>query len=492
MQMDFLDPRRKRAHRRRLFLGYALMSIVVALGTMIVLYLAYGFDIDRKTGNLIQNGIVFVDSKPQGANIYLNEVEQGSRTDTRMVLPAGTYTIRIEAEGYRHWERTFNLSGGQIQRLVYPLLLPNNLETSDVQQYDLLPGFATQSPDRRWVLVQRPTTTYQFDVYDLNNPEANPKSIVVPPNILTDPSAESSLSLVEWSNDNRHVLFKRTYGAITEFLMIDREQPSESFSINKTFGISPEVISLRNKHYDKFYYQTEVPGVLRIADLGNKTISAPVLENVIDYSTYGDDIIVYATQEDVEPGKTDFRILEGDKTYVLKTIKESNNYLMDVSKYDGEWYYVVGSSSENITSVYENPLSALKNQTKTPLLITALMRLDNPQFVSFSANTQFIGVQSGNEIVTLDLYENHQYRLKLDQQIPTAQQIKWMDGHRYIYTVDDQSYIVDFDGSNVQTLVTSRLRSGPFFDRDYDNVLTFEESKADGNKKALTITVIDD
>lgn len=493
MQMDFLDPRRKKAHRRRLFFGYLLMSIVVTLGTIIILYLAYGFDIDRQTGSLIQNGIVFVDSKPQGARITLNGVEHRNKTDTRMVLPAGTYTIKIEAEDFRHWERTFNLSGGQIQRLVYPFLIPNNFVTTDVSQYDSIPGLATQSPDRRWVLVQRPTTTYQFDVYDLNDPEKEPQQIIVPPTILTDPSAPASLKYVEWSTNNRHVMFERTYGeGEREFILFDREEPSESVNINTTFGISPEVISLRNKHHDEYYYLESTPGVLRVADLGNRTISAPLIDGVIDYKSYGDDIVLFATQKDVEPGKAEFRILENDKVYTLKSVKESDNYVMDVSKYDNKWYYVAGSSAEDMAFVYENPLPALKNETRTPLIVLSIMRLQNPRFVSFSANTQFIGLQSGSELLTLDLYENHQYRIKLDKDIPLAQKIRWMDGHRYIYSVNDQSYIVDFDGSNEQTLVTSRLNPGPFFDRDYDNVFTFEESKSDGNKKALTMTVIDD
>ncbi len=116
----------------------------------------------------------------------------------------------------------------------------------------------------------------------------------------------------------------------------------------------------------------------------------------------------------------------------------------------------------------------------------------HPRFVSFSAGTQFIGLQSGNKLLTFDLEKDHQYRLDLAVPVPVEQEIKWMDGHRYIYSFEGQSYIVDFDGSNEETLVTSLLDSGPFFDRDYDNVFTFEGSKSQPDKKALTITVIDD
>src|SRR5690606_11607989 len=132
--------------------------------------------------------------------------------------------------------RTFSLDGGQIQRLVYPFLILNVLQTSDVSQYDVLPGLTTQSPDRRWLLVQHPGGTYQFDVFDLAEPEEAPEIVVVPPNILTNPGANSSIKLTEWSNDNRHVVFERTYDNTSEFILLDREKPQESININTTFG----------------------------------------------------------------------------------------------------------------------------------------------------------------------------------------------------------------------------------------------------------------
>lgn len=490
--MDFLDPRRRRAHRRRLKIGYALMSILVAFGTLVVMYLAYGYDIDRKTGNLIQNGIVFVDSKPGNAKVFVNNVQQSGDTDMRLALPAGVYTIRIEANGFRHWERTFNLEGGEIRRLIYPILIPNQFITTDIATFDAMPSLAMQSPDRRWVLVQRPAQTYQFDVFDLSSPEKAPESIIIPPGILTDPSASAVLQMVEWSNDNRHVLLKRVFGDKTEWIVFDREDPGESFNLNTDLGISPVEVSLRDKKFDQFYYLESKPGILRNANADNKTISAPLIDKVIDYRTYGDHTILYVTKDKVPTGRAEFRIRDDGKTYTLKQASESDHYVLDLSRFDDKWFYVAGSSKDDIVSVYENPVDSLKSDSDEPLLVTALMRLKNPRFVSFSANTQFIGLQSGDSLLVIDLEDAHQYRTNLDQDIALDQKLRWMDGHRFIYTINSQSYIVDFDGSNKNTLVTSRMKYGPFFDRDYDNVFTFEDSKSDFTKKAFTRTIIDD
>ena len=487
--MDFLDPRRRKAYRRRLFIGYALMSIVIALGTLLVLYLAYGYNVDRENGEFIQNGIVFVDSKPKGATVYVNDVAERSTTDTRLVLPQGDYTIRLEAPGFRTWQKSIKLQGGQIERMVYPLLLPNSLITSDIQTYDATPQIASQSPDRRWVLVQKPGQTYKFDVFDLNNPESPQTQIAVPVAGLTKPSAEATLEIVEWSNDNRHILIKRSYEGVHEYIMFDRERNGDSVNLNSTLGITPAKVSLKDKRPDQIYFLDAVPGSLRSADTKARTISAPLLNAVIDYTSYSDDIVLFVTREGSETSKADFKVLESDKIVNIRTVTESDKYVMNVSKYQDEWFYVVGAAKDNVVFVYKNPLPALKNNQKSQLNVTVL-GIENPRFVTFSANTQFIAVQSGKTIRTLDLEYDRQHKFTLDQDIPLNQEVKWMDGHRFLYAQNQQSHIIDFDGANKQTLVTTSTANGPFFDRDYNNVYTLEGSKTDKSKVAFTLTVI--
>lgn len=490
--MDFLDPRLRRAHRRRLMIGYVLMGIVVGIATLLIVYLAYGYDIDRKTGNLIQNGIVFVDSNPRGARVYLNDVQQSSSTDLRLALPAGVYTIRLERDNYRTWERTFNLRGGEIERLVYPYLIPNDFVTNDVYAYDVTPALVTQSLDRRWVLVQKAGQTYQFDLFDLDDYQKAPTTILLPLSILTEPTAESSISVIEWSSNNRHVLIKRSFNQSSEYLLLDRESPNESINLNVTLGISPAEIRMRNKRQDQFYYLDASAGTLRIANTRDRTLSAPIATGVIDYRTYGDDMIIYVTYENTEDNKASFRIIENNQVYTLRTASRSDKYILEIARYEDKWYFAAGSNVDDLVSVYRDPIPALKAQTTTPLIVAATIRLDDPKFISLSENSQFIMVQSGNKFLSLDLEDTTQYRTSLTHDILPGQKLEWMDAYRLLFTVNGQSYIIDFDGSNEETLVTSKLAPGPFFDRDYNNVYTFEDSKSTQSKQALTRTIIED
>ena len=88
--MDFLDPVKIRRHKIRLITGYALLGVAIFLTTTVLIFLAFGYGVG-KDGQIIQNGLVFVSSKPNPAQINLNGNNTGSSTNARLQLPAGQY-----------------------------------------------------------------------------------------------------------------------------------------------------------------------------------------------------------------------------------------------------------------------------------------------------------------------------------------------------------------------------------------------------------------
>src|SRR3990167_10141226 len=103
--MDFLDPVKKRAQNRRLTIGYILVAIALALGSLVILFRTYGYDLDRKTGRVIQNGLIYLSAAPDQATVYLNGKNEG-KTDARLTKPAGRYKIKLHSEGYKPWQKT--------------------------------------------------------------------------------------------------------------------------------------------------------------------------------------------------------------------------------------------------------------------------------------------------------------------------------------------------------------------------------------------------
>ncbi|MBX4188821.1 PEGA domain-containing protein, partial [Candidatus Saccharibacteria bacterium] len=167
--MDFLDPRKRRAHNIRLIVGYVLVAIVIGLATVIIVYGANGYGINTKTGQIVQNGLVFADSNPNGAEVFLNGTDRNTTTSARLILPAGTYTLAMKKEGYRDWSRKFLLNEQSVARFVYPFLVPTKPIATNLKTYASAPGLITESPNQQWLLVennQASSTSPLFDEYD--------------------------------------------------------------------------------------------------------------------------------------------------------------------------------------------------------------------------------------------------------------------------------------------------------------------------------------
>lgn len=473
--MDFLDPKKKRARSVRLAIGHSLMGILVVIGTYILVSQAYGFDVDTKTGAVIQNGLAFIDSAPDGAKIFMNGDLQKSNTNTRLALPEGHYSIEIQKEGYRSWKRDFNLLGGTVERFTYPMLIPNDLKSTNIQAFTGLPSLGLQSPDRRWVLVANSPTLGTFTQYDLNtlkDKKPTPSSVVFPATIFTTAAGAHSLELVEWSTDNKHVLVKHNFSTGSEFLMLNRDEPGSSININKTLNLNPTKIALRDKRFDELYLYTSAGGVLQSVTMKDK-VATPVLTGVISFKPHGNDVLLYSQNVPGDLTKTRVSLKEGDKTYIVREMPAAANVPLEIARYSGSWYVAVGSDAEQKAYVYKDPADFLDHQKdKKPVPITVLKATGPINVLAFSQNTRFIMVNNGQHFSVYDAENDKTYSYNVAEQFDQTVKPEWMDGHRILVNASGKTMIFDFDGVNVQTLTANEKTLPVSFNRDYTYMYT--------------------
>lgn len=487
--MDFLDPDKKRKHAIRLYIGYFLVAIALTLASLILLYRSYGYDVNRKTGEVVQKGLVFVDAHPESAEIFLNGQLQKDRTDTRMELPVGHYELELKRQGYRSWKRSFDLEGGKIERFIYPTLFPDKLVTKDTQLYNDTPGFSTVSPDRHWALVLRSSSLTAFDVYDISKDEPTVTTINLPANILTSAPGTQGYSLVEWSTNNRHVLLKHHYAGKYEFVVVDRENPAQSYNVNRALSLEPTIVNLKDKSHEQLYVYQSATQLLQIADMKDKKVT-PFLNKVVAFKSHGKDAIIYVTDDAKKPGELAVRIREGDKEYHVQYLKPQTEYLLELAKFDGHWFAVVGIKSEGTTRVYKDPIEQAKKTNQKDVTPIAVLRVQDPYSVSFSANARFVAAQGGSHFAVYDAETDRKFTYDTKLAVQPGQVATWMDGHRLILNIDNKVLIFDYDGINMQTLMPISVGHLPLFNRDYTFVYTVASSVSVPNKPALTQTAL--
>ncbi|MFI5270507.1 MAG: PEGA domain-containing protein [Candidatus Saccharimonadales bacterium] len=485
--MDYLDPRKQLEQNVILITGYILIAISITIATLVLVYQAYGFGLNQN-GTIIQNGLVFFSSQPNPANIYINGKLNPSTTNTRLILLSGGYNVTIAKNGYRDWSRRIVFDAGAVEHFDYPFLFPKSLTTSQVKQYSSPPALSTQSPDRRWILVEQPGSITNYSLLDLKSP-AKPveTTITIPSSILSKATSGESMQYDEWADDNQHVLLTHMFDGKTEYILVDRNNPSLSVNLNTVLGTNPSKLSLIDKKYDKYYVYNTTGGVIESGSLSGGNILTPYLQNVLAYESYGSNTMLYVTPTNAPTGKVLLNILEGTQTTTIRQLPVSSSYLVDLTQYSGTLYVVGGSSSDNRLYIYQDPASQYQNQDGI-IVPSQVLQIDNPNYVSFSDNAQFIVAENGTSFAIYDIENSKYYSYTTSPALDLPQQhAVWMDGDRLTYIGTNKMIVFDYDGTNQQTLMSANGGYIPEFSSNYKYVYTFSPLKSE-NKIELDRT----
>lgn len=480
--MDFLDPKKRRNHRIRLTVGYFLVAIVVLEISYLVFLMSTGLGIDRQTGRVIQNGLVYVSSHPVSADVYINGRLEGN-TSLKLTIPEGNYNFTIKSPGYRNWSSVINLAGGSVEQLTYPLLIPQKLTQKDIKVYNKAPSLSSASPDRHWLVVLKPGSLTDFDVFDLTKPALPPIALKIP-TLLNTSSSGHLLKVVEWADDNKHLLVEHSFKAGKEFIVLDRTTSANAYNLNALLNVSPDKVTLRNKKYDQMYLYFAKTKSLLTANTANQQINT-ILNNVIDFVPNGGNIIIYSSNQSKVVGQYSVNMWDGQKSYLLHNYP-ATSYLLDMAEYNNQIYVAVAPVSSGRVYIFKNPLVTMKTG-KVPTPFIAL-KMVNPRVLEFSANYRFISAQSGSAFAVYDFDTDLWHYFSLKDKVALTSKAKWMDNNRFIINIDGIVNIFDFNGANRQKLVPSNAGSNSYFDRNYSHIYTLSPSALTPTRQALTGT----
>lgn len=460
--MDFLDPQKQKYHRIRLWVGYGLISIAVVLASIILLYLSFGFRINRE-GQVTQNGLVFVSSRPSDAEIFANGGSLDRTTGSRLSLAAGQYTFELKREGYRDWKRGITVEGGSVQRFDYPFLFPVDLRTTSLKTYEQAPPLLTQSPSHRWLLTHNRDNT--FDLFDLDQDEPVETPLTIPTEVLSADSTTTGWQEVQWADDNRRVVLKRTFeqdgGAGSEYILVDREQPGQSRNLTVLLGFNPDELRLRDHKFDRYYAFDKDARILFTASIDEPT-PQPLRQDVLAFAADGPETVLYATDEDAADGKTLVYLLQDDDDLRLREVPRSREYMLGLARYQGAIIAAAGEVGEDRVFVYKNPQTSIREgRAAAPIQI---LKVDNPEQVLFSVNARFVMLRGGASFATFDAETDRGYAYDIETPVDTKlSKAFWMDGHRMMLSVGNNLTVFDYDGTNQHTLLSARPGYKPAF-----------------------------
>jgi hypothetical protein len=475
--MDYLDPKKKQAHKQRLLIGYALTGVLIAMLTILFLFVANGYFIDRNTGQIIQNGLVFIDARPAPARITLNGELQRGQTDARLVIPAGRYTIDLAREGYRPWSRTIDLEGGSLRRLTYARLIPNELTSTVSVALPANPAHVSQSIDKKWLLVSYASNAQTLTLINVDVATPTAQELVLPPEIVT-PVEGAIFEVVEWADDNAHALI--SYGLKDQpkqYILIDRQNPALTQNLTALFAIPNAEIHLQDRKKDRFFVFNPATNLLATATLSGGVSTTPFIDvPLLAYRTFVSDWAVYVIPSETE-GSVDARLRRGNQDILLKTIKQDSSYILELAKLGSVPVIAIASPTENPITVFYDPEKYLaENKDATKAVAATIIRVQGLIDVSISSDASTVMAYGTERFASYEFEDEIAYSYDLDVSVDATQQARWMDGQHFSFSSNGVQHMVDFDGSNLYDLVPSMPSVGSFYANDILTMFTFSEA----------------
>lgn len=437
---------------------YALLTFLVVAGTIILVLAGQGYDFDRSSGEIIQNGLLLVNSRPENAQLTINGQVESDLTPGRFPLPTGDYELSLSLEGYQPWSKKINVAPNSVEWVYYPLLIPSELSSERVGVWRDL-SFVSQSFDAGRVLVRQASDEPVFRLLELDEQSiSSDEALELPASVAGNNIG--TFAALEWSGNSRFVLLTHKRGSTTQFIRLDTEQPNESVNLSTFFDLSLSELQFIDSNPNNLYGLSG--GDLRRLDINAQTISAPLVREVADFALMRDQFLLYLATTD---GQLQLGLIDGDNP---PKILESNldgsasRYRVDIGEFDRQLHVALLDTRTDEVRIWRDPHTTQDAKPMTQISASGAAEL------TFSRNGQFVLAQGGGSFASYDLDRDREFHFETPFAKGSDELAVWMDGYRLLgFDKANLMHVFEFDGTNALPLVRAEPNLGIFFAGDF-------------------------
>ncbi|MFA5106914.1 MAG: PEGA domain-containing protein [Patescibacteria group bacterium] len=168
-----------RNNRRFLYLSFILFFFVIA--PILVLY-SSGYRLDWAHRRLIKTSVINLNTRPKGAEIWLNGVNQEKKTPTILtgIFP-GTYDIKLVKDGFLPWQNTITVRTSRAS-VLYSIILFRNTTSQLLVNENIIQLKNTSNNDQLLAITKQDTTT---ELKRLNLRDGSATTLVTRPGTIT-------------------------------------------------------------------------------------------------------------------------------------------------------------------------------------------------------------------------------------------------------------------------------------------------------------------
>jgi hypothetical protein len=75
---------------------------------------------------------------------------------------------------------------------------------------------------------------------------------------------------------------------------------------------------------------------------------------------------------------------------------------VSLPEYSNDLYVVLGSYNNNRVQIYKNPIASFQGDNSKLLAPVQVLQINKPNYIKFSASSQLVMVQNGNQFACYD------------------------------------------------------------------------------------------
>lgn len=444
-----IDLSSKRARLALRFFTYGVMTLATILLTALAVFYAMGYRFNQNDLSIEQGGLLQFRSTPQDAQVVINDKLQSFNTPGRINFGAGTHTVKMQLAGYHTWQKTVDLAPGQLLWLNYARLIPQNISTNKMADFEGVFGALT-SPDRKWMLVQVKPDQPVFKLLDFSDPK---KPVVTD---LTIPEAQltkkddkyGQFVIKEWDLNSRYILVEHSNKDTRELLRIDRQKAADAKNVSRLFSLNILEAHFAGGNANLLYARTDT--VLRSLDIGASTASAALISGLEQFVVYGDGTIAFVATRDGTTPDSKQRVAgiytQGKET-IARSFAPDAKVSIAYTEYTRHAYLGI-NTGDGTVKILRDPTATTKDNAE----IAEIKLADEVQWMKFSSSGRMLLIGKGNDVANYDLELDKKTAWKVSGP-ELSQPLQWLDDY-YLWTDAGANLrLFEFDGTNDHQIV---------------------------------------
>jgi hypothetical protein len=445
----------------------------LAAGTFALVAYGNDYSYDLKSGKIIQNGHVIINSVPNGIRVEADGKLLKKKTPYQSAYKVGQHTFALAKDGFWPWRKTLNVVAGQVNLTRFVILVPKNPKATVL---DTRSSIVAQSISKDHRHIAYVTGGTDAGLYTVDVGSTRPVRIFAAP-LATETTPAEVLTDVTWSDDASHLLVVSTANGVPVHRLI-RADGNEPVNLTARYGFNFSGIRFSANNWRLLYWVS--PDGLRRLDVGAQSVSGVLAQRVQQFWVEQDRVL-YVQQTPL--GKSLMSLDNGGRTdEVIQVLPESDSYSVAYTRYRGEDQLAVVPAKTGTGTLYTGIFG------DAPVAKTIAQGVTT---ASFSPDGQFLAMTAPTKLVSYDLEQSFIFKKTVSYTVTDHPgkllALSWFDDHHILANREGKLYWSEFDGTNLVELGQAYGQYAGYGTSDGRSVVTY---RPDGGQVRITQLLI--